>query len=568
MKTIRLSPSLAAFAGAVLCGWSLLPTAAAQPAVTSAEPTAFKAVTAKLDAGGSLYAYLSTDQWLGGLSTKVGTIREFMLSLPDLKGEQRANAERGFKLAESLIAHCGVESVAGIGLSGIAVEKGLYRTRFVLHRKADAPRGYFCEWFGTKPHALGALEWLPTNTVWAMFGDLDQKAVWAAAEAEVHAAGFDPAVAGMAQISSRVEQTTGRSLADHLNSMGGELGVALVLDPNTKFKLPLPGGEQEFPEPALAIGFKVKDDQLFDWIDKALAENPQSTHGAAQGARWRTLAVPTPLPFQVRPTVARAGDYLWLTSSDALFEQMRKTKAGETPGLKSTPEFLRLAKGLPTQGNSFSFVSQGFTETLMAVQKAALDGIQQTAKQKPGAAFPVETFQRLMRLSEKPASFAVGWSDADGMQSVSQGTQEPSSVLVSSVVVAPTAVAAAMLLPALAQAKSKAMEINCMNNMKQIALGLLMYANDNDDVLPKDFLSIKEYIQTPRVLYCPQDRQQPDPKALTWQDFDQSKCSYEFLTPGLKSNDKSPATTVTVRCKTHGNEAFLDGHVVRGAEHR
>ncbi len=554
MKTIRLSPNLAAIAGAVLCGWSLLPTAAAQP-------TAFKEVTAKLDVGGCLYGYLSTDQWLGGLSAKVGEIREFVLGLPELKGEERANVEHGFKLAESLIAHSGLESVAGVGLSGIAVEKGLYRTRFVVQRKADAPRGYFGEWFGTKPHALGALDWLPADTVWAMFGDLDLKAIWTAAETEARAAGLDPAVAGMGQISAGVEQATGRSLADQLGSMGGEVGVALVLDPNTKFKLPLPGGEQEFPEPSLAIGFKVKDDQLFDWIDKALAENPQSTHGEAPGARWRTLAVPTPLPFQVRPTIARTGDYLWLTSSDSLFEKMRKTKAGETPGLKSTPEFLRLAKGLPTEGNSFNFFSQRFTETLMEVQKTA---IQQAASQGSGEKFPIETFQRLMGLAQKPAAFAVGWSDADGMQSVSQGTQEPSGVLVSSVVVAPTAIMAAMVLPALAKAKSKAQDVMCMNNLKQIALGLRMYADDNKDVLPKDFVSIKEYIQTPRVLYCPQDPQKPDLTATTWEDFDQSKCSYEFLTPGRRTNEGNPSTVVTVRCKIHGAEAFLDGHVARG----
>lgn len=565
MNKTRFSQTLASLAGVFLGAGCWLQIIAAEPAVVSAEPTAFKEVTAKLDAGGCLYGYLSTDQWLGGLSAKVGEIREFVLGLPELKGEERANVERGFKLAESLIAHSGIESVAGVGLSGIAVEKGLYRTRFVLQRKPDAPRGYFGEWFGTQPHTLDALDWLPADTAWAVFGDLDLKAIWTAVQAEAHAAGLEPAVAGLTELSAGVEQATGRSLVDQLASLGGEVGIALVLDPNTKFKLPMPGSEQEFPEPSLAIGFKVKDDQFFNWVDKVLAENPQSTHGEAPGARWRTIAVPAPLPFQVRPTIARAGDYLWLTSSDRLLEQMRKTKAGEAPGIKSTPQFQRLAKGLPTEGNSFSFVSQRFTETLMDVQKAV---IAQESGQHPGEAFPIESVQRLMGLAQKPAAFAVGWSDAEGMQSVSQGTQEPSSVLVSSVVVAPTAVAAAMVLPALAKAKSRAQDVMCMNNLKQIALGLIMYANDNDDVLPKDFVSIKEYVQTPRVFYCPQDSQKPDLNAITWDDFDQSQCSYEFLTPGVKINDGNPSTMVIVRCKIHGSRAFMDGHVERGAGRR
>jgi prepilin-type processing-associated H-X9-DG protein len=41
-----------------------------------------------------------------------------------------------------------------------------------------------------------------------------------------------------------------------------------------------------------------------------------------------------------------------------------------------------------------------------------------------------------------------------------------------------------MLLPALARAKSKAQSIQCMNNIKQLNLALIMYANDHGDKFP------------------------------------------------------------------------------------
>jgi len=52
------------------------------------------------------------------------------------------------------------------------------------------------------------------------------------------------------------------------------------------------------------------------------------------------------------------------------------------------------------------------------------------------------------------------------------------------VVIAIIAILAAMLLPALSKAKDKAKGIACLNNNKQIALALTMYAGDNNEYLP------------------------------------------------------------------------------------
>ena len=52
------------------------------------------------------------------------------------------------------------------------------------------------------------------------------------------------------------------------------------------------------------------------------------------------------------------------------------------------------------------------------------------------------------------------------------------------VVIAVIAILAALLLPALAKAKEKALRIKCVNNLKQVNLAMLSYAYDNSDKFP------------------------------------------------------------------------------------
>jgi len=541
------------------------PPAAGTAASKSAEPNSFDEVTSRLDPGGSIYGYVSTAEWLNGLSGRIGDLRETIEGLPGVSSTDRDNIGHAFDVATHVIQNSGVEDVDGVGVSGIALEKGFYQTKVYLHKDASAKPGYLWSVFGESPHPLSELDWLPADTALAVFGDLDLAKIWEIVGKEADAASIVPAKAAMAQIDAHVKQATGTSLTDLLASLGGEQGFMVTLSDSSKVQLPIGNPPLEIPEPALLIAVKVKDDTLFDLIDKQFQKAPaqmQPIKTDEHGIRARTIQVPLPLPIVVSPTVARYGDYLIFSSTLELVKKIADVKDGKKPGIKTAPEFQRLSKNMPMDGNSFSFVSERFGEAARTIQERMMT--MQANNNNGGNAAANALMQKLFTGQAPISAFSVGSNTRDGWFFISHGTREPSKAIVLSAVVAPAAIAAAMALPALAQAKSRSQSVACVNNLKQIGLAMRIWAMDHGDTFPTDFVSMKQELGTPRVLFCPMDKNAPAPGTVTWDNLDPSTISYQFVTTGLKTSSPGVASQVLVRCPIDGNVLMGDGSVTRG----
>lgn len=440
----------------------------------SAETNSFKEVTSKLDAGGDLYLYLSTEQWLKRLSDNLGKWRDTVSAIPNL-GEQQPAITNAFNVVTQVIKDSGLENVSGIGMSSIAREPGVYYNKLVVHHYPGQADGFIWTMFGKQPHDLDGLDLLPADTALAMFHDLDVPEMWSVIQNECEESGFPQAAEFLKQFPDQFEKGTGMKWDDVLGSLGGEYGIVMTLDNSKTVSVPLPSSQVplEMPEPALMLVMKVKNDAIFNRIDEVVKTKVPmpSVSVDKDGVKMRTLG-PFPIGINLKPTIALSQGYLFLGTSDAIIQEALAVKGGKA-GLKSTDEFKKLMAGVPQQGNQFCFLSKRFGETMRTVQLNAMENNNGAPPQLK------ELMESLMQPEKAGFAFMVGANTDEGWVFTGNGNQSGGKVLAAATVV-PAAVIAGAALPTFAKARATAQRNTCINNLRLIDGAKQTWALENN----------------------------------------------------------------------------------------
>jgi hypothetical protein len=326
---------------------------------------AYQRVAANLDPGGVIYLYWSAEKALGELNKKLESVRDAAVSDPSLSPEEKEGLRKKFNLGIRLILDSGLQAVKAYGFSSREIEPGLFLDKSYTYLPDRS--GFLWNSLATVPHDFPLINMIPENSEGFAFFDFKLATFWGAVSTALGSSEIPEVAKWQQHFSQQAQAFSGLSFEDLLQSLGDQVGMVVTLSRNRTVSIPLGNESYEMPEPAAALLWKVRNDKLFDRLEALFGMNPKVEKIDEPDLRMRVLQGVEEIPY-LRPTMARHGDYLILSSSEDLVHEMVEVEAGKKQGIRSSPDFNELAAGLPGKGNGVAYGGKRLEKVLGDLQ--------------------------------------------------------------------------------------------------------------------------------------------------------------------------------------------------------
>ncbi|MGB2843647.1 MAG: hypothetical protein WBC02_02190 [Candidatus Aminicenantaceae bacterium] len=442
-----------------------------KPKIKSAVENSYDEVTSKLNQGGNLYLYVSTERVEKFVDEFGGKLRKIIEAEATRYESENTETLKIFDFVFGMIKKCGLTEISGIGMSSVTMKNNYNHSKVVVHHYKEKGKGRIWQLLEEKSHDLDGLKLLPADTVLAGFIDFRLNMLWQWIKKEVEASDIPDLKKNVLSLEPLLEGQ-GIQLDKLLDSFSGRIGYLLTLDSEKKFTIPIGQTPLEIPEPGLALVFYVKDDTFFNLLETKL---PSAQKSEEEGIKKLTIPVP-PMPMPLKPEIVQTDDMLILASSPSIIEAMLAAKENGN-GLTATQEFKELSKHIPLKGNGFDFIGSRLFHNILDIQKKAME-VSGEIKDEGIAA--KELFDMLPK---DMAVFAVLQNSDEGLVYSTNHAMDL-ELLVLMPAIQATGIMAAVAVPNAITAVQKAKQKNSMKDMVVISGSLADYVTDNG-ITPK-----------------------------------------------------------------------------------
>ncbi len=465
--------------------FTLLPASQVEAAAKKIKPgemNSFRPVSKLLNEGGDFYMYMSTEKFIKFMQNVVGFVKGIALA-ETKEPEKKKEVDIVFKLADMLLKDSGLYEVSGVGMSSVTMANGLNHEKSVLHHYKGKGQGLIWNLSEARPHSFDSQKLLPANTAFASFSDNKLEYLWQWIQKEAQASGV-PKIQQAVGMVKPMLMSKGIDIDATIKALGKRNGIILTLDKSKMCSIPVEKKLTfEIPDPALAMVYYVEDDSIFQLLQKFVPFQFSEENGV------KKITGPIlPLPITLNPMIVQKGNLLVIASNGKIADEI----LAATGGLLKTAEFKKLSAFMPTQGNSYTFMSEKIFGTMLAIQRQAL------AKAKPEEQ---EMFSSLERLNpfKNLTFYTVKENGPEGFITTSNNNLPlGGSALIPGVIA--VGVVTAIAIPNLLTAMQKGKQKGTMGDMKEISMAIEAYITDNGQAPQGDSLAAIESELVPKYI--------------------------------------------------------------------
>lgn len=437
----------------------------------------FDTVAQHLDLGGTFMGYVDVE---GDLDRLLDLAQEFMDTL-----RQQGLGEIPEIQLKEMVSELGLNSITAMGASSVPTEGGGFRNQAFIHTP-DGPKGLLTL-FGAEAKPLVTLSTAPAGADLVIEQEFQLAALKDIVLGVYKQLPKDQGIPPVDMLMQQPLPGLGMTVENVLDQANGRFSLIAKFDPEEKVVLPAGPRPIEIP----AVDLLIKLDGLGWVFEKLQGFIPQQGPFVREDTEAFTklsVQIPAEVPFAFfQPVLVhdKKGNSLTLVSRPQFLEACAP---GEGDKLAADEDFQKIAQGLPTEGNGFSYISP-------RVKQVVSDLVGRAMEQEGAPEGVAEIFDMVLANLGSMATVTV--KKPNGVHSIANSPASFKSSLLSFAVV-PMAVVGfssrqSMVQMEMAQAQALQAQADLAGNAQAPRRGANIAAADQMDGMKKAIAALRAY---------------------------------------------------------------------------